>query len=93
MRRVALARLSLGLLQALTAAARLHVDSVMAGYTHHQHATISTFGHHLAAYAEAIRRVVASMALHIHCLLAFFCTKLAISSASTSTLGRERGGR
>ena len=30
----------------------------MAGYTHHQHATISTFGHHLAAYAEAIRRVV-----------------------------------
>ena len=55
---VNLARLSLGLLQALTEAARLHVDSVMAGYTHHQHATISTFGHHLAAYAEAIRRVV-----------------------------------
>ena len=37
---------------------RLHLDSVMVGYTHHQHATISTFGHHLAAYAEAIRRVV-----------------------------------
>ena len=30
----------------------------MAGYTHHQHATLSTFGHHLAAYAEALRRVV-----------------------------------
>src|ERR671936_465500 len=55
---VNLARLSLGLLQALTEVALLHLDSVMAGYTHHQHATISTFGHHLAAYAEAIRRVV-----------------------------------
>jgi argininosuccinate lyase len=55
---VNLARLSLGLLHALTEVARLHLDSVMAGYTHHQHATISTFGHHLAAYAEAIRRVV-----------------------------------
>ena len=53
-----LARLSLGLMQALIETARLHIDSVMAGYTHHQHATISTFGHHLAAYAEAIRRVV-----------------------------------
>ena len=55
---VNLARLSLGLLHALTEVAWLHLDSVMAGYTHHQHATISTFGHHLAAYAEAIRRVV-----------------------------------
>ena len=55
---VNLARLCLGLMQALTDVARLHLDSVMAGYTHHQHATISTFGHHLAAYAEAIRRVV-----------------------------------
>jgi len=45
-------------MQELIEVARLHVDSVMAGYTHHQHATISTFGHHLAAYAEAIRRVV-----------------------------------
>jgi len=53
-----LARLSLGLMQALIDVAHLHVDSVMAGYTHHQHATISTFGHHLAAYAEAIRRMV-----------------------------------
>jgi len=53
-----LARLSLSLMQALIDVARLHTDSVMAGYTHHQHATISTFGHHLAAYAEAIRRVV-----------------------------------
>jgi argininosuccinate lyase len=53
-----LARLCLGLLQSLTAMARQHTDTVMAGYTHHQHATISTFGHHLAAYAEAMRRVV-----------------------------------
>src|SRR5215813_7171403 len=53
-----LARLNLSLMQALIDVARLHTDSVMAGYTHHQHATISTFGHHLTAYAEAIRRVV-----------------------------------
>jgi argininosuccinate lyase len=50
--------LCLGLIQNLTTVARQHLDSVMAGYTHHQHATISTFGHHLAAYAEAVRRVV-----------------------------------
>ncbi len=55
---VVLARLCLDLIRQLSRVARLHRDSVMAGYTHHQHATISTFGHHLAAYAEAIRRVV-----------------------------------
>src|SRR6266446_5960511 len=33
-----------------------------------------------------IWRVVASMAIQIHCLLAFFCTKLHISSASASNL-------
>jgi argininosuccinate lyase len=55
---VVLAGLCLGLIQQLSTVARLHLDSVMAGYTHHQHATISTFGYHLAAYAEAIRRVV-----------------------------------
>lgn len=53
-----LARLSLGLLQALTEVALQHLESVMAGYTHHQHATIATFGHHLAAYAEATRRIL-----------------------------------
>jgi argininosuccinate lyase len=53
-----LAWLCLELLDSLSDVARQHVDSVMAGYTHHQHATISTFGHHLAAYAEAVRRVV-----------------------------------
>lgn len=53
-----LARLCLGCMEALTAVARQHLNSVMAGYTHHQHATLSTFGHHLAAYAEAVRRVV-----------------------------------
>ncbi len=59
---VTLARLCLELLPALTTVARQHLDSVMAGYTHHQHATISTFGHHLAAYAEAVRRVLQRLA-------------------------------
>jgi argininosuccinate lyase len=53
-----LARLCLDLLQTLVSVAALHRTSIMAGYTHHQHATISTFGHHLAAYAEAVRRVI-----------------------------------
>jgi argininosuccinate lyase len=53
-----LAQLCLNLMANLSTVARLHLDSVMAGYTHHQHATISTFGHHLAAYGEAVRRVV-----------------------------------
>ena len=53
-----LARLTLDGIDALCAVARQHLNSVMAGYTHHQHATLSTFGHHLAAYAEALRRVV-----------------------------------
>ena len=53
-----LAFVCLDLIQRLTEVAGQHLDSVMAGYTHHQHATISTFGHHLAAYAEAMRRVV-----------------------------------
>ena len=53
-----LARLCLGCMDALSTVARQHLNSVMAGYTHHQHATLSTFGHHLAAYAEALRRVV-----------------------------------
>ena len=53
-----LARLCLGCMEALSTVARQHLNSVMAGYTHHQHATLSTFGHHLAAYAEALRRIV-----------------------------------
>ncbi len=55
---IVLAKLNLALSHQLIDVAGTHLDSVMAGYTHHQHATISTFGHHLAAYAEAIRRVV-----------------------------------
>ncbi len=55
---IVLAKLSLELIHQLIRIAAMHLDSVMAGYTHHQHATISTFGHHLAAYAEAIHRVV-----------------------------------
>ena len=53
-----LARLNLDCMNALSTVARPHLDSVMAGFTHHQHATLSTFGHHLAAYGEALRRVV-----------------------------------
>ena len=53
-----LTRLSLDCMDALSTVARQHLGSVMAGFTHHQHATLSTFGHHLAAYAEALRRVV-----------------------------------
>ncbi|GIX45980.1 MAG: argininosuccinate lyase 1 [Candidatus Tectimicrobiota bacterium] len=53
-----LARLCLDFLRSCLAVARQHCDSAMAGYTHHQHATVSTFGHLLAAYAEAVRRVV-----------------------------------
>lgn len=53
-----LTRLCLNGMEALSTAAREHLRSVMAGYTHHQHATLSTFGHHLAAYCEALRRVV-----------------------------------
>ena len=53
-----LTRLTLDCMDALSTVARQHLDSVMAGFTHHQHATLSTFGHHLAAYGEALRRVV-----------------------------------
>ena len=53
-----LTRLVLDCMEALSTVARQHLGSVMAGFTHHQHATLSTFGHHLAAYGEALRRVV-----------------------------------
>jgi argininosuccinate lyase len=55
---IVLAHLCLDLMHQLSTVAQLHRESVMAGYTHHQHATISTFGHHLAAYVEATRRVL-----------------------------------
>ena len=53
-----LTRLCLDCMETLSTVARQHLGSVMAGFTHHQHATLSTFGHHLAAYGEALRRVV-----------------------------------
>ena len=53
-----LTRLCLDCMEALSTVAGQHLGSVMAGFTHHQHATLSTFGHHLAAYGEALRRVV-----------------------------------
>lgn len=36
--------------------ARQHLDTVMPGFTHYQHATISTFGHLLVSYAQALER-------------------------------------
>jgi argininosuccinate lyase len=39
---IVLAHLCLDLMQQLSTVAQLHRESVMAGYTHHQHATIST---------------------------------------------------
>ena len=39
---------------AVVSLARAHVDTVMPGYTHAQHAQPTTFGHYLAAVAEAL---------------------------------------
>ena len=33
-----------------------HIETVMPGFTHYQHATISTFGHLLVSYAQALER-------------------------------------
>lgn len=33
-----------------------HLETVMPGFTHYQHATISTFGHLLVSYAQALER-------------------------------------
>jgi argininosuccinate lyase len=43
-----------GLREAVLALARDHVDTVMPGYTHAQHAQPTTFGHYLAGVAEAL---------------------------------------
>ena len=48
--------LVLGFLRVLTEKAKEHVDTVMPGYTHLQRAQPITFGHHLMAYANMLKR-------------------------------------
>jgi argininosuccinate lyase len=44
------------LIDALIQRAGEHVATVMPGYTHHQHAMVTTFGHLLLSFAEALHR-------------------------------------
>jgi argininosuccinate lyase len=44
------------LVEALLSLAKEHTETVMPGFTHYQHATISTFGHLLVSYAQALER-------------------------------------
>ena len=48
--------LVLSFLRVLTEKAKEHVDTVMPGYTHLQRAQPITFGHHLMAYANMLKR-------------------------------------
>ena len=50
--------LVLDFLRVLTEKAKEHVDTVMPGYTHLQRAQPITFGHHLMAYANMLKRDV-----------------------------------
>ena len=50
--------LVLSFLRVLTEKAKEHVDTVMPGYTHLQRAQPITFGHHLMAYANMLKRDV-----------------------------------
>lgn len=51
-----LARDLIAMIEALLDVAKNHLYTVMPGFTHYQHATISTFGHLLASYAQALER-------------------------------------
>jgi len=44
------------LIAAILDVAGEHLETVMPGFTHYQHATISTFGHLLVSYAQALER-------------------------------------
>ena len=44
------------LVQTILDVAGKHLETVMPGFTHYQHATISTFAHLLASYAQALER-------------------------------------
>ncbi|MBQ8248625.1 MAG: argininosuccinate lyase [Clostridia bacterium] len=46
----------LGLLEAISDKAKLHTDTVMAGYTHLQRAQPVTFAHYILAYAQMLMR-------------------------------------
>ncbi len=50
--------LVLDFLRVLTEKAKLHTETVMPGYTHLQRAQPITFGHHLMAYANMLKRDV-----------------------------------
>jgi argininosuccinate lyase len=44
------------LMESLLQRAEEHCSTVMPGYTHHQHAVVTTFGHLLLSFAEALER-------------------------------------
>lgn len=44
------------LVETLLKVSEEHLETVMPGFTHYQHATISTFGHLLVSYAQALER-------------------------------------
>lgn len=44
------------LVETIIDTAENHLETVMPGFTHYQHATISTFGHLLVSYAQALER-------------------------------------
>lgn len=44
------------LIDVLLCVAEKHLETVMPGFTHYQHATISTFAHLLVSYAQALER-------------------------------------
>jgi len=46
------------LMEALLQRAEEHRSTVMPGYTHHQHAVVTTFGHLLLSFGEALQRDV-----------------------------------
>ena len=46
------------LMEALLQRAEEHHSTVMPGYTHHQHAVVTTFGHLLLSFGEALQRDV-----------------------------------
>jgi argininosuccinate lyase len=48
----------IGLMESLLQQAEGHRSTVMPGYTHHQHAVATTFGHLLLSFSEALQRDV-----------------------------------
>ncbi|MDI6793845.1 MAG: argininosuccinate lyase [bacterium] len=45
-----------GLIKGLLTRAGEHLNTIMPGYTHHQHAMLTTFGHLLLSFAEGMQR-------------------------------------